>query len=167
VDGAGVDVELFAEDVAEALGVEECPGADYVAGAQARLLLDDVGKDIDWVGRDEDDAVEAFGHEFRYAGAHDDDVAGEHVESRSLELAGNADGDDDYRTGRCVFVGSGEDRDGCAEGDGLLEVECFSLDVGFRVADEDDFAGEVAMEDREGASGSDVATANDRDACVR
>ena len=164
---ADYDVELFAEDVAEALGVEECPGADDLAGGQARLLLGDVGKDVDWVGRDEDDAVEAFGHKLCDTGAHNDEIAGEHVESRSLELAGSADGDDDYRTGRCVFVGSGENRDGCAEGDGLLEVECFPLDVGFGVANEDYFAGEVVMKDGVGASGSDVAAADDGDACVR
>jgi hypothetical protein len=48
-----------------------------------------------------------------------------------------------------------------------LEVESFPLDVSFRVADEDDFAGEVLMEDGEGASGSYVAAADDGDACVR
>ena len=145
VDGAGVDVELFAEDVAEALGVEEGAGADDLAGGQARLFLDDVGKDVDGVGRDEDDAVEAFGHELRDAGAHDDEVAGQHVESRSVELAWSPDGNDDDRTGRCVFVGSGEDFDRRAQGNGLLEVECFPLDVGFGVADEDDFACEVLL----------------------
>jgi hypothetical protein len=39
--------------------------------------------------------------------------------------------------------------------------------VGFGVANEDDFAGEVVLEDGEGASGSDVAAADDGDACVR
>ncbi len=48
----------------------------------------------------------------------------------------------------------------------MLEVECFALDVGFGVADEDDFAGEMVVEDGVGAGGSDMAAADDGDACA-
>ena len=48
----------------------------------------------------------------------------------------------------------------------MLEVECFALDVVFGVADEDDLASELVLEDCVRAGGSDVAAADDGDACA-
>jgi hypothetical protein len=48
----------------------------------------------------------------------------------------------------------------------LLEVQGFAVDVIFRVADEDDLAGEVVLQDGIGAGGSDVTAADDGDACA-
>ena len=105
---------MLAEDVAEAFGVEKSAGADNFAGWQARLFLNDIGNDVDGVGGDNDNAVEAFGEESRDARAHDDDVSREHVETRALKFARCADCDDDDGTGRSVFVGSREDLNGGA-----------------------------------------------------
>ena len=93
-------------------------------------------------------------------------VTGEHVETGALELARRAYGDDDDGAGSGVLVGSGGDGDGSAQGHGLLEIHRFALHVGWAFADEDDLANEVLLQDGEGAGGSDVAAADDGDACA-
>ena len=92
-------------------------------GGRAGLLLDDVGKNIDGICRDDDHAVEAFGHELADACTHDDGVASEHIETRGLKLARRANGDDDDGARSRVFVCARGDGDGSAEWHGLLEIQ--------------------------------------------
>jgi hypothetical protein len=48
----------------------------------------------------------------------------------------------------------------------LLEIQSFALNVGWAIADEDDLANEVCLQEGEGAGGPDMATAENRDPCV-
>ena len=119
---AGIDLELFAEDVAQTFCVEKCAGANNTRGREARLFLDDVSENIDGIGCDDNDAVEALGHKFGDATAHDHCIAGKHVETRTLKRAWRAYGHDNDSAGCCVLVGACSDGDGTAEGHSLLEI---------------------------------------------
>ncbi len=74
---------------------------------------------------------------------------------------------DNDRTLRGFLVGSCEDFDGTAKGDGLVEVHRFALNMFFGITDENDLANETAVQNGIGTGRSNVATADDRDTGAR
>ena len=71
VDGGRCDFVEFAQHVAEAGGVEHSAGADDAFVRQAGVFPHGVGQDVDGVGCDEEDAVEAVDHDVVHDGLHD------------------------------------------------------------------------------------------------
>ena len=167
VDGTRVDVKLFAKDVAKTLRVEQRAGTYDVAGGQAKFFLDDVSEDVDGISGNDKNTVEALGHKLRNTGTHDDEVTGEHIETGALKLTRCANGDDNDGARCGVLVGPREDLYRRAEWDGLLEIQRLALNVVFGIADQNDLANQVVMQDGVGAGGPDVPTADDGDPGVR
>ena len=63
---ARVNVKIFAQQIAQACGVERGAGADDLGGVEARELVGDAGHNVDGVGGDEEDAVKARGNYARH-----------------------------------------------------------------------------------------------------
>jgi hypothetical protein len=166
MDRARIHVKSFAQDVAKTLGVKEGAGTNDLASWQTRLPLGDEGKDVHGIRCNEKNPVEVFGHELLDTTADYSDVARQHVEAGTAKLCRCAHRHDDNRACGCVFVRSGEYSYRRAERNSLLEIQGFPMDAVFGVADENDLASKVVMQNSVGAGGSDMATADDGDACV-
>lgn len=75
VNGAGVNVEICSEDEAEPLGVDQSSGPDDLSDWKSGFCLSDIGKNIDGVCCEQEDAVEVLRHEVGDALADQDDIA--------------------------------------------------------------------------------------------
>ncbi len=94
VDASGGDVQRGGEGLAQAAGVEQGAGADHALRGEARDGMGAVGHQVDRVGGDQQDAVEAGRHQLGCAGLDDGRAARGDGEPTLVAMRGGAGGDD-------------------------------------------------------------------------
>ena len=123
VHGGRGDVEVQAEVVAPAGGVQHGAGADDLVGRQAGLLPGDVGQHIHGVGGHDVDAVEAVGHDLGVDGLENLGVTGDQVDAGLAVALRHARAVDHHGGVAAVLVGAHRDIHVVAgERNGVVEV---------------------------------------------
>ena len=164
VDAHGRHLEVFAEHVAEAGGVQHGAGADDAVGRQAGELPGGVGQNVDGVGGDEEDAVESVGHDVVDDGLEDLHVLVHQLQPGFAGLLGGAGAQDDERGVLAVGVGAAGDL-GAGGGPDDAVVEVHDVALGFALVDVDDreVVADSLVDQGVCVGDSDVAGADEHD----
>lgn len=106
VHGSRREVEVAAQRVAEARGIQDRAGADHAAGVHAGELPRRVAQDVHRVAGNQEDAVEAVFHHVADDRLEDCGVLGNEVQSSLPRLLRRARADADHRGIAAVLVGA-------------------------------------------------------------
>ena len=162
VDGRRGDVEVSAQVVPPARGVQDGAGADDLVCRQAGLLPGDVGEHVDWVGGHEVDAVEAVGHDVAVDGFADGGVAGDKVDASLAVALGHAGAVDHERGVAAVLVRAHRDVHVLAgERDGVVEVLHLGPDEVLVEVDDGQVVGQSLVKKGVCVGGADSAGADE------
>ncbi len=163
VDVARVDVELLAQQVAEARRIERGPRADDLARRSGQALDRQVRQHIHRIGDDDDDGAPVVGDDAGEDLLHDGRVAARQVEARLARLPSSPGRQHDDVGIRDAFVPFGADLDVVQVGRAVGQVERLTQRLLAVDVDQADPRGHIAQEERIGQRRPDVAGADDGD----
>ena len=162
VHRGGCDVEVSAQVVPPACGVQNGAGADHLVCRQAGLLPGDVGEHVDRVGGNQVNAVEAVGRDLGVDGSEDGGVAGDKVDARLAVALGHAGAIDHERGVAAILVRAHRDVHVLAgERDGVVEVLHLGPDKILVEVDDCQVVGQSLVEEGVCVGGADSAGADE------
>ncbi len=152
-----VDSVVLGETRTESCSVKDGTGTDDAAFGKTRVLAENVGEDIYWVG---DDYVLCIGcvlGDLRDYALNDVDIGLCEIKTGLTRTACDTRGDD-YNVGAFgIAIGTGIDGAGTAEGSTLADIECLTESLFVVDIDHDDLGDETCDCQGVGDGGTDTA----------
>src|SRR3954468_23072100 len=139
VNTAWIDVEVFAQEMAETRGVENRPRAYDTVGGQARPPQREVGEDVHRIGCDEDDSVRTVLRDLRNDLAEDCCVAIDEIKGVFPGMWRRARRNNGYGRGGAVAIVAGPNARRIGEWLGMIQVHGLAFSLGVIYVDEYNF----------------------------
>ena len=163
LDIARVDLDVGAEHLLQTAGVEHGAGADDVALGQTGHLDGGVGQNVDRVGDDEQNAVEARLLNLGNNGLEDADVLVDQVQAGLTGLLGSASGDDDHGGVGDIGIIAGVDLHRLGKRHAVRDIQSLTLGAVLVHVDEDHFREQTALHQRERRRRTDETATDNSD----
>ena len=163
LDIARVDLDVGTKHLLQTAGVEHGTGTDDVALGQAGHLDGGVGQNIDRVGDDEQNAVEAGLLNLGDNGLKDADVLVDQVQASLTGLLGSASGDDDHGGVGDIGIIAGVDLHRLGKRHTVRDIQGLTLGAVLVHVDEDHFGEQTALHQRERRRRTDETAADNSD----
>ena len=163
LDIARVNLDVGTKHLLQTAGVEHGAGTDDVALGQAGHLDGGVGQNIDRVGDDEQDAVEAGLLNLGDNGLKDVDVLVDQVQAGLTGLLGSASGDDDHGGVGDIGIIAGVDLHRLGKRHAVRDIQGLTLGAVLVHVDEDHLGEQTALHQRERRRRTDETAADNSD----
>ena len=163
VNVAGVDAKVRAQGVLKTSGVEHGAGTDNAALGQTAHLDGGIGENVDGVGDDEQDALEADLANLRNNRLKNVDVLVHQVQTGLAGLLGGTGGDYDDGGVSSVLIVARIDLHGAGEGGAVADIEGFALGAIAIDVDEHHLAEQTALHQRERGGRTNETATDDSD----
>ena len=162
-DKLRIALDMGTKHLLQTAGVEHGTGADDMALGQAGHLDGGVGQNIDRVGDDEQNAVEAGLLNLGDNGLKDADVLVDQVQASLTGLLGSASGDDDHGGVGDIGIIAGVDLHRLGKRHAVRDIQGLTLGAVLVNVDEDHFGEQTALHQRERRRRTDETAANNSD----
>ena len=163
LDIARVDLNVGTKHLLQTTGVEHGTGADDMALGQAGHLDGGIGQNIDRVGDDEQNAVEARLLNLGDNGLKDVDVLVDQVQAGLTGLLGSASGDDDHGGVGDIGIIAGVDLHRLGKRHAVRDIQSLTLGAVLVHVDEDHLGEQTALHQRERRRRTDETAADNSD----
>ena len=163
LDIARVDLNVGTKHLLQTAGVEHGTGADDMALGQAGHLDGGIGQNIDRVGDDEQNAVEARLLNLGDNGLKDVDVLVDQVQAGLTGLLGSASGDDDHGGVGDIGIIAGVDLHRLGKRHAVRDIQSLTLGAVLVHVDEDHLGEQTALHQRERRRRTDETAADNSD----
>ena len=163
LDIARINLDVGAEHLLQAASVEHGAGTDDVALGQAGHLDGGVGQNIDRVGDDEQNAVEAGLLNLGDNGLKDVDVLVDQVQAGLTGLLGSASGDDDHGGVGDIGIIAGVDLHRLGKRHAVRDIQGLALGAVLVHVDEDHLGEQTALHQCERRRRTDETAADNSD----
>ena len=163
LDIARVNLDMSTKHLLQAASVEHGAGTDDVALGQAGHLDGGVGQNIDRVGDDEQNAVEAGLLNLGDNGLKDSDVLVDQVQAGLTGLLGSASGDDDHGGVGDIGIIAGVDLHRLGKRHAVRDIQGLTLGAVLVHVDEDHLGEQTTLHQRERRRRTDETATDNSD----
>ena len=160
---ARVDLDVGAEHLLQATSIEHGAGTDDVALGQTGHLDGGIGQDVDWVGDDQQNAVEAGLLDLGNNGLEDVDVLVDQVQACLAGLLGGASGDDDHGGVGDIGIIAGVDLHRFGKRHAVRDIQGLTLGTVLVHVDEDHLGEQTTLHQCERRRRTDETAADNSD----
>ena len=163
LDIARVNLDVGTKHLLQTASVEHGAGADDMALGQAGHLDGGIGQNINRVGDDEQNAVEARLLNLGDNGLKDVDVLVNQIQAGLTGLLGSASGDDDHGGVGDIGIIAGVDLHRLGKRHAVRDIQGFTLGAVLVHVDEDHLGEQTALHQRERRRRADETAADNSD----